>query len=349
MQNLHKLAFICLLAISCTSDEINTDETNERETPILPITEDSTFRIENSILLKNESEVSYKGVNALQTFGLVDPDQMNAWNIQIVREFIGNLGEQPLEGTAIQGSDGVWYHPLQAIVNRNRAHNRITILCPFGWVYPDGNQLLLTGLNPSQQDFYNSYASKMQQIAEHFKNQPDVWIEVWNEPYHWNNQNNYSHDLWLSDMKQMVDNLRAIVGFHNIILVPGNEQGQSEEVIHEKGDELLNQRYNLLFDIHAYEKWLVNSSKNQIKARIQKLNENGFCIIFGEVGVQNVDNVMPVKYFLEALEDTKTSILAWLWSKNSNYNNSLMDDKGHPNSHENNNFWGETFKDFLGK
>lgn len=346
---LKSLFIICLLVISCTSDEVDVNETNEPEsnTPSLPVTEDFIFSIENSNLLRNGSKVSYKGVNALQTFGLVDPEEMDTWKIEIVREFIGNLGEQPIDGAAIQGSDGVWYHPLQAIVDRNRAHNRITIFCPFGWVYPDGNQLLFTGLNPSQQDFYDSYASKMQQIAKHFKNQSDVWIEVWNEPYHWNNQNNYSHDLWLSDMEEMVDNLRTIEGFQNIILVPGNEQGQSEEVILERGAELLNQRFNLLFDIHAYKKWLMNTSKDQIKARIQKLNEKGFSIIFGEVGVQNVETIMPVKHFLEAVEDTKTSTLAWLWSKNSTYNNSLMDDYGHPNSHEDNNFWGETFKDYL--
>ena len=57
----------------------------------------------------------------------------------------------------------------------------------------------------------------MKTIAEHFKNQPDVWIEVWNEPYHWNNENEYTNDLWLKDMKDMVDNLRWVEGFQNII------------------------------------------------------------------------------------------------------------------------------------
>lgn len=37
----------------------------------------------------------------------------------------------------------------------------------------------------------------MRAIEELFKDQTDVWMEVWNEPYNWDNQNGYSHDLWL--------------------------------------------------------------------------------------------------------------------------------------------------------
>ena len=110
----------------------------------------------------------------------------------------------------------------------------------------------------------------MQAIARHFRDQPDVWLEVWNEPFHWNNQNNYSHELWLESMEDMVDNLREI-GFDNIILVPGNEQGQSEAALLAKGQELMETRPNLLFDLHAYEKWLVDQSEAAIWQRIQQL------------------------------------------------------------------------------
>ena len=150
------------------------------------------FRVEGSQLLKENNPVFYKGVNVLQTYGLGNAELMDRWNIEILREFIGNLREQPISGGAIQASDSVWYHPLQNIVNQNRAHGKITILCPFGWVNEKGERTLLTGLNPLEQDFYLAYKTKMQAIAQHFSDQPDVWIEVWNEPFHWNNQNNYS-------------------------------------------------------------------------------------------------------------------------------------------------------------
>jgi mannan endo-1,4-beta-mannosidase len=93
----------------------------------------------------------------------------------------------------------------------------------------------------------------MRDWANYAKTQPDVWIEVWNEPYMWNNSNGYTDALWLADMKDMVDNIRS-TGATNIILVPGNRQGQGEEAILNQGKNLLTGRSNILFDLHAYER-----------------------------------------------------------------------------------------------
>ncbi|CAM1373522.1 cellulase family glycosylhydrolase [Tenacibaculum xiamenense] len=334
-----------LVLISCSSrQEIQPSSEN---IPPVPEQLNGLYTIEGSKLLKNGSAVRYKGVNALQTYGLGNIDLMDRWNVEIIREFIGNLREQPIEGNPILGSDNVWYHSLQNIVNQNRAHDKITILCPFGWVNSNGERTLFTGLNPSSQSFYETYKTKMKLIAEHFKNQPDVWIQVWNEPYHWNNQNDYTHELWLNDMKDMVDNLRWVEDFQNIIIVPGNEQGQSESAILERGDRLLNNRYNILFDLHAYEKWLVNTSQEQITTRINRLKNNDYAVIIGEIGVQNVGDVMPVEHFLNAVEATNTSTLAWLWKLESSDNNALLTEEGEPNASNNNNYWGNTFKEFL--
>ena len=187
----------------------------------------------------------------------------------------------------------------------------------------------------------------MKAIAEQFQNQPDVWIEVWNEPYSWNNSNGYNHDLWLSDMRDMVDNLRAVDGFQNIILVPGNEQGQSEAAILEKGSSLLQGRYNLLFDLHAYEKWLVGTSEPEVSTRLENIKTNGLAFVFGEVGIQNVGEVMPVQHFLDAVEDSQITTLAWLWNLNSQDNSALLTDTGLPNSRSENNFWGTVYQSFM--
>jgi len=304
------------------------------------------FRIEGTQILKENLPVFYKGVNALQTYGLGNADLMDRWNIEIVREFIGNLREQPIDGGAIQGSDAVWYHPLQRIVDQNRAHGKITILCPFGWVNENGDRILFTGLNPLEQSFYPAYKIKMQGIAQHFQDQPDVWIEVWNEPFHWNNQNNYSHDLWLTSMEDMIDNLRES-GYDNIILVPGNEQGQSAAALLAKGQELMENRPNLLFDLHAYEKWLVNQSEDEIGQRIQQLKNQGFPVLFGEIGVHNVTDLMPVLPFLNAANSAQISVLAWLWNQNSDDRNALLNDEGAPNASDDNNHWGEVYRTFL--
>jgi mannan endo-1,4-beta-mannosidase len=339
-----------LVIMACGVDNPITpiqDEETNLDIPPLPDKPVGSYWVEGSKLLKDDEAVFYKGVNTLQTYGLMNPHLMNEWNIQIIREFIGNLREQPIDGEAVRASDGVWYHPLQKIADQNRANNKITILCPFGWVNNVGQRILFTGLNPSSQPFYEEYKIKMKRIAEHFKNQPDVWVEVWNEPYHWNNENGYIHDLWLKDMKDMVDNLRWVEGFQNIIVVPGNEQGQSENAIITKGKELLQGRYNLLFDVHAYEKWLLNTSEDELISKIENIKNMNFALIIGEVGVQNAGQVMPVQHFLNAATITKVSVLAWLWNQNSQDNNSLLTDDGLPNGTAINNFWGTKYKYFL--
>ena len=90
---------------SCSTD-LEQDNTSPIESPLT-----GPYTIESSQLLENGQEVHFKGVNALQNLwsyrlsGL-----MNHWKVQITREFIGNLREQPIDGGAIQASD-IWYHP----------------------------------------------------------------------------------------------------------------------------------------------------------------------------------------------------------------------------------------------
>lgn len=244
------------------------------------------------------------------------------------------MREQPIEGNAIKDSQGSYLHALENVVNANRASGVTTILCPFSWVDTNGNQLLFTRLNPKAQSFFEDYKTKMRQIAEHFKNQQDVWIEVWNEPYHFNNENVYSHFLWLSNMGEIVDNLRSVEGFNNIIVVLGNEQEQSEVAILEQGNNLLSNRKNIVFDIHACEKWLINSTDSEIKLRIKAINEAGFTFLFGEIGVINSSGLMPVNNFLSAVTQTKTITMARLFNRNNNDQNALLTNDSLENNFE---------------
>ena len=332
----------CLLILcDCSSDDGQTIV----DLPDLPTSPYGTL---DGKIVREGVPVQLNGVNTLQTFGLGNTDLMNSWNIEIVREFIGNLREQPIEGTPMQGSDGVWLHPLTTIVEQHQASGRVTILCPFGWVDENGNQQLLTGLNPAEQIFYDAYKERMKAMAQAFKGQNDVWIEVWNEPYHWNNERGYSHNLWLSNMQDMVDNLREIDGFENIIVVPGNEQGQSEAAILAEGANLLTGRHNVVFDLHAYEKWLLNHTANDIVSRIETIQDQNLPILFGEVGVVNVSGLMEVSSFLDAMNETQTSTMAWLWNQNTEDQNSLLTDDGAPNDTNNLN-WGSMYQQFLGQ
>lgn len=325
---------LCLVIVSCNSDESNTK--------IIV----NTYSVLDGDILKNGAILNINGVNTLNTFGIANQELYSNWNIRIVREFIGNLREQPISGYAIQDSQGNFLHSLQNIVDVNRLQNIVTILCPFGWVDEAGSQTLFTGLNPSDQQYYNLYKLKMKAIAEQFKDQPDVWLEVWNEPYHFNNANGYSHQLWLNDQTDMVLNLRSVEGFNNIIVVPGNEQGQSEAAIIEKGADLLANTNNIVFDLHAYEKWLLTSTESEIKNRLFAIKAKNLSFIFGEVGVINSGELMPVEHFLNAVKITQTPTLAWLFNRNTNDQNSLLTNEGKENNTNNNN-WGTTFKAFL--
>lgn len=343
MKNL--LLYICasMLLLSCSKDDPNNKaiETSTEQGI------ENGYQVKDGLILFNNQNIQPKGVNALNSFGIRKDGLLEEWNVSIVREFIGNLREQPITGFAIQDAQTKFLHSLDSIVINHREKNRITILCPFGWVDELGEQTLFTGKNPREMVFYADYKAKMKQIAEHFKGKTDVWIQVWNEPYHFNNENNYSHELWLADHKDMVANLRNVDGFTNIILIAGNEQGQGETVLLEKGDNLLELHNNLLFDLHAYGKWNENSTVAGITERLSLLQQKQIPFLFGEVGV--ITEGAPLsdpKNLLKVCNDLNIGALAWLWNRNTTDQNSLLTDEGAPNNVNNLN-WGGTFKSFL--
>ncbi len=264
---------------------------------------------------------------------------MNAWNMDIAREFVGNMKENPLSGYPIQDSNGAWLHSLQAIVDSNRLNNRITILCAFGW---DGKSTtLFTGLRPTQTAFWTSYKTKMTQWATQFKNQPDVWIEVWNEPYRWDRADGYTDDIWVSDMNQMVTLLRN-AGNKNIILVPCAEQGQDESVLNNKGVSFLTGKTNILFDVHAYEKWLLSTNAN-IGSRLAALKTKNLPVLFGEMAPMNAGTLMNPQAFLDSTYNRGISTCAWVWKYNETDQDALLTSAGLPNNTNNNN-WGTIYK-----
>jgi mannan endo-1,4-beta-mannosidase len=57
---------------------------------------------------------------------------------------------------------------------------------------------------PKQTSWWSSYKLILQNWAIQFKNQPDVWIEVWNEPYRYDRADGYTDAIWITDMNEMV-------------------------------------------------------------------------------------------------------------------------------------------------
>jgi mannan endo-1,4-beta-mannosidase len=298
-----------------------------------------TYTIAGNTFQKNGVATSWRGANALHVFGGSSSD-MNSWGVDIVREFIGNMRDTPLTGYPINVS-GTYLYSLQNIVNDNRANGKVTILCPFGWDGTSATEFL--GQNPSKTAWWKSYKTKFKTIADQFKNQPDVWFEVWNEPYWYDRSHGYSDALWLSDMKVMVDNIRS-TGATNIVLVPGAETGQDEKVLLTKGPSLLVGRSNVGFDIHAYEKWL-GDTQGSVENRIQAVKNARLAMLFGEVAPLNAGSLMNPTNFLAAARAQSSTVSAWLWKYDETDLDALLNADGTPNNNNNNN-WGSTYRDF---
>ncbi|HMO25310.1 MAG TPA: cellulase family glycosylhydrolase [Tepidisphaeraceae bacterium] len=299
-----------------------------------------SYSVSGADILRDGIPTIWRGVNAMHVYGVGSAD-MNAWGIDIVREPITRMKDSPITGGA-QQINGTWWHSLQNIVNDNRAHGKVTILCPFGWL--DTNDTKFVGQNPSQTYWWNDYLARMRQIATQFRDQPDVWIEVWNEPYWWDRSHGYSDNLWLSDMRAMVDNIRS-TGNQNIVVVPGAESGQDEDVLLAKGAELLQGRSNIVFDVHAYENWN-NSTESNIENRLRALKNARLPVMIGEIGPFNSSTQMDPTKVMRAAERVGVTVIAWLWKREDTASrNSLRTTSGAPNDNQNGN-WGSTWREY---
>jgi mannan endo-1,4-beta-mannosidase len=302
------------------------------------VNSNSGYQITNSNISYNSKNIQLIGANTFHVFGAGSAD-MNSWNLDIAREFIGNIKETPLTGNPIQDSHGAYLYSIQNIVNENRKQNKISWICAFGW---DGNQAtLFTGKSPATTFWWEDYKAKLRLWAIQFKDQNDVWIEVWNEPYRYDRADGYTDAIWLQNMNELTEIIRA-TGNKNIVVIPCAEQGQDESVLINKGNAFLAGKSNILFDIHAYEKWLLDSSTN-INSRLDALNRFNIPIIFGETAPMNAGVLMNPEPFLNLIYDKEISVCAWVWKKDESDQDALMTQNGLPNNINNNN-WGTTFK-----
>ncbi|MBS1978803.1 MAG: cellulase family glycosylhydrolase [Bacteroidetes bacterium] len=301
----------------------------------------SIYSIKNEFIYYKEKPIQLIGANALHVFGGSSQD-MSAWKLDIVREFVGNVKETPLTGSTIQDANGAYLHPLQEIVNEHRANGRIIIICPFGWDGTASTQF--TGLSPSLASFLPAYLNKLQQWAIQFKDQPDVWIEVWNEPYRYDRSDGYTDNIWTADMNMLVSKIRD-AGNQNVVLVPCAEQGQDESVLVNRGVNFIAGKVNILYDVHAYEKWLLTGT---IGSRLSQLRKLHLPVFFGELAPLNAGTLMNPKAFLGSAYAKGFSMAAWVWKHDATDPDALLDAAGQPNNSDNNQ-WGSLFKEVAGR
>lgn len=307
----------------------------------LPTISSQKYTTSGSKILLIDKPIQLLGANAFHVFSAGSTD-MNGWNIDISREFIGNIKQTQLQGNPIKDSNGAYLYSLQSIVDGNRLHNLITILCAFGW---DGkNETEFTGKSPTRTVWWNEYKIKLKEWVTYFKDQPDVWIKVWNEPYRYDRADGYTDLVWTNNMSDMVGIIRN-TGNQNIILVPCPEQGQDESVLIKKGTEFLANKSNIIYDIHAYEKWLLDTNSS-INNRLEQLKLKNIPILFGETAPMNAGILMNPNSFLDLIYNRGLSVCAWAWKKGDSDKDALLTSAGTPND---NNNWGTTYKNLTAK
>jgi mannan endo-1,4-beta-mannosidase len=304
---------------------------------INPVYSDQYTVVANKIYNYN-NPIQLIGTNSFHIFGAGSTD-MNSWHLDVAREFVGNVKEVKLLGNPFQDSNGSYLHSLQAVVDSNRLNNRITIFCPMQWNGLSATNF--TGKMPTQTFWWDDYKIKLSQWAVQFNHQPDVWLEVWNEPYRYDRADGYTDNMWMNDMNELVSVIRN-AGNNNIILVPCAEQGQDESVLNNKGSIFLKGKINILFDVHAYEKWLLVSNVS-MGSRLQQIKQNRLPVFFGETAPLNAGTLMNPRAFLDSVYNNGLSVCAWAWKYDSNDPDALLNAMGLPNDN-NNNSWGTVFK-----
>jgi len=298
----------------------------------------AAYSISGSKIYHLSSPIQLVGANAFQVFSAGSSD-MNGWNLDIAREAIGNPKETPLSGGVIKDANGAYLYSLQTVVDSNRKNNRITIICPFAW---DGTSATyFTGTRPTMTSWWPNFKIVLAQWSTYFKDQADVWIEVWNEPYIYNGTDGYTDAVWTTDMNALVSIIRN-AGNNNIVLVPCAKQGQDESVLIANGNSFLSGKSNILFDVHAYELWLLSTNSN-IGSRLSQLQQKNLPVIFGETAPMNAGTLMNPQSFLDSVYSRGMSVCAWVWKYSNTDQDALLNTTGGPNNINNNN-WGSTYK-----
>jgi hypothetical protein len=293
----------------------------------LSATVTNSFSIRGTNILCSGTNWVGGGVDAFDQNGTA-----NKYNdpIKIIREVVQDLSECPIYSSQATISNALgWLHPLQDVVNANRSIGAVTILCPFGWD-TNANQIL-SGLTPSACSFYPQFKQRLAAMAQAFTNQPDVWIDVWNEPYNWQNIG-FTETQWLSDMNDLYTAIRQ-AGCTNIVLIPGQADDGQETVLLDQSS-FLTGKSNVLACIHAYNGWTTNT-ETTVKSRIQSIHNAGWALIFSEIGRDS--ELDCTRVFDASVEDQITS-LAWSWSASDG---SSLQSGGVPT------VWGDQFLPYL--
>jgi mannan endo-1,4-beta-mannosidase len=145
-------------------------------------------------------------------------------------------------------------------------------------------------------------------------------------------------------MQRLLDAVRAS-GNDSIVVVPGSHMGQGTEVWLTHGPRLRDPKGALLFDLHAYERWLLDRTPDQAAEALDRLDEAGLAWMVGEIAPMNAGALMDPRPFLALPQVRARPVAAWLWKRSDSDPDALLTSDGAPHD-VGNHAWGSSFREY---
>ncbi len=264
--------------------------------------------INNKIYDPSGQEFIIKGTNMFDWEGIGNVNSyVNNWGFNTVRVpnyLLGNYDQaHPSENGYQTNHQIVDGFTSQGAVVVFDAHDKI------GEYYEDGDFEIL-------KDYWRD-------MAQEFKDNPNVWFNLHNEP----GTGNAQGTKWVEYHRELIDIIRA-EGAENMIVVDGEGWGQDaySQTIADNATSVMTGNENVMFSIHVYEQW--NSA--DIGAYFDDLEANNIPFLIGEYGSINNGqdtSIASEKAILEA-QTREIGRIAWS-AKADDFNDFTTGNGGH--------------------
>lgn len=153
-------------------------------------------------------------------------------------------------------------------------------------------------------------------LAQKYKDNPYVWIDIMNEPG--NKVDRKNDSLWINEHKQV---LRAIkhTGWNNVCIVEdldyaaaGAEYGIKNSCITRFGKEIKSKSNNVLFSIHVYQGW----NRRKLARLYEMAKKNNLALLVGEYGSESQFHytIPETEAMFYESKKYKIGAVAWKWA-----------------------------------
>eukprot|EP00040_Diaphanoeca_grandis_P035597 m.224315 g.224315 ORF g.224315 m.224315 type:complete len:2544 (-) comp33425_c1_seq2:150-7781(-) len=321
---------------------------------LAPFSRNDTFEIIGPHIVVNGRPTVFTGVNTMHIYG-GNSDNYPQLGISMVREFVGAVAHVPMYGSWASLIDGEYLHPLGKVLDNNEKNGLVTILDLHRWNKSDHTEFWAK--IPSETPWYDAFLERVTtDFAELLRGRANVFLSIWNEPFHWDNLDGHmdaDSDLWFDEMNALVTAIRN-ANITNVLVVPVGRMGQAEEILftNSNAQRLLARHNNILFDVHAYTRWLkpsghTPSPETDMRARLSALYDADIAVVVGEIGPSVAGSLRDPQPFLNVARKLGASVLAWQWCGDDG--NALMSASSDCTAHNTaveNLGWASTFFQF---